>query len=289
MENVTEPVVPKKPHTSASQINTFTNCGEQYRRRYLEKEIIPPGVAAVRGSSVHKGAEHNFVQKIKTFKDLPKAEIVDRAVAEFEARVKADGVFMSDEEEAKGRAVVIGAEKDRTVRLTGVFASDVAPVYQPEAVELKQTIVLPKAPRDILGILDFVGTKVAEPTQKGIVDFKSVAKSKGQKTWDADPALSIYDLTFRAKEGRAPDFIAVEELVDTKVPKRVSITTSRSRRDFEALVARVNTVVSAVDAGVFVPANVGWWGCSPKWCGYWKTCAYVNAERKAAADSDDAG
>ena len=59
-----EPKKIEKPYISPSQLNTFENCGEAYKRRYLDKEIIPPVVAALRGTGVHRGAEMNFVQKI---------------------------------------------------------------------------------------------------------------------------------------------------------------------------------------------------------------------------------
>jgi hypothetical protein len=47
----------------------FQRCGEQYRRRYLENEIIPPGISARIGSGVHKAAEINFRAKIQTGED----------------------------------------------------------------------------------------------------------------------------------------------------------------------------------------------------------------------------
>lgn len=280
---------PKKPHVSPSQLSSFENCGEAYRRRYIEKHIIPPGVAALRGGSVHKGAELNFAQKIETKTDLPAKDIVDRAASEFDARIKAEGVFLAPEEEARGKAIVIGEEKDTTVALAGLFAAEVAPVYQPTAVEQSIRIELPNSPRDILGILDLTAQIVKEPARgEGIVDYKTGKKTKPQRDFDVSPQLSLYDLAYRATRGKAPDFIQVEQLISLKSgTKRVVNPTTRSAPDFRATVARVNAMISGLQAGVFIPASPGSWNCAPKWCGFFNTCPYVNSERKAAAEAGE--
>lgn len=276
---------PKKKHISPSQLNTFENCGEAYRRRYIEKEIIPPGVAALRGGSVHKGAEMNFEQKIESKVDLPKKDIVDRAVAEFEGRMKSDGLFIDSETLKRGKDIIVGEEKDTTVRLAGLFSDQVAPVYQPTAVEQKITIELPDSPRDLLGILDLTATIVADPSRgEGIVDYKTGKKTKSQGDFDTSAQITLYDLAFRAKRGKAPDFLQVEQLVDLKSgPKRVINQTTRTVADFKPAIARVNAMISGLEKGAFLPANAGAWNCSPKWCGYFGTCQFVNAERRAAA------
>lgn len=291
---------PKKPHISPSQLNTFENCGEAYRRRYLEGERIPPGVAAIRGGSVHKGAEMNFKSKLLTRVDLPRKDIVDRSAAEFDARLKLEGVFLAPEEASRGKEIVIGEEKDSTVRLAGLFADQVAPSYQPTAVEETIRIELPESPRDILGILDLTAVQLnpesmIEPLPEtiplmpeGIVDYKTSKKTKPQREFDTSAQLSIYDLAYRARYGRVPAFIKVEQLVDLKSgPKRVTNTTTRTTPDFKAAVARINVMMTGLEKGAFMPANPGSWNCSPKWCGYFPTCRFVNSERKAA--SEDAG
>lgn len=280
-----EAVPKKKAYISPSQLNTFENCGEAYRRRYIEKEIIPPGVAALRGGSVHKGAEMNFEQKIESRVDLPKDQIVERAVAEFDARMKAEGLFLDPEAQARGKAIVVGEEKDTTVRLAGLFSDQVAPVYQPTAVEQKITIELPESPRDLLGIIDLTATLVADPARgEGIIDYKTGKKTKSQGEFDTSAQITLYDLAYRAKRGKAPDFLQVEQLVDLKSgPKRVVNTTTRSVADFKPAVARVNAMISGLEKGAFLPANAGAWNCSPKWCGYFGTCQFVNSERRAAA------
>jgi hypothetical protein len=35
---------------------------------------------------------------------------------------------------------------------------------------------------------------------------------------------------------------------------------------------RLETAMIGIEKGNFLPASHGWWGCNPKWCGYWSTC-----------------
>ena len=82
----------KRPHISPSQISMYSRCGEQFRRRYLAKDIVPPGVALIKGSAVHKGIETNNEQKMESWADLPKDDIVEAAVSTVKEKVKNEGL-----------------------------------------------------------------------------------------------------------------------------------------------------------------------------------------------------
>ena len=47
----------KQKHISISQIMMYVRCGEQHRRRYQEGDILQPGIAQVKGTSIHLGAK----------------------------------------------------------------------------------------------------------------------------------------------------------------------------------------------------------------------------------------
>ncbi len=134
----------KKPYISASQLGMYERCGEQYRRRYIEKERIPPGVALLKGTGVHGGARVNFRQKVETHEDLPKKDIVEISVTEFERSYQNQGVLLTAEEESIGLQKVMGETKDSVVTLSGLFADEVAPVYQPAFVEESYRITIPR-------------------------------------------------------------------------------------------------------------------------------------------------
>jgi len=49
----------------------------------------------------------------------------------------------------------------------------------------------------------------------------------------------------------------------------------------------INAVVDGVKKGVFHPAPIGSWWCSPRFCGYWFSCPFINSERQAAAEENE--
>ena len=259
-----------KPHISPSRVNTFLKCGEQYRRRYIEGDVIPPGVAMIRGTSVHVAAEKNYIPKIESKVDLPKADIIAIAADTFDKKIKAEGVHLNDDEKSIGKKKVLGEGKDVTVALAGLFADELAPTIQPKLVEHKVRISLPKSSHDLLGIIDLVDD------EDYIRDLKTSKKKKSQFDVDSDFQFGFYPLIYKAKFGKFPKGIKIDTLLAQKTPKLQTIETTRNKADYQALLARVNVTIDGIKTGVFAPAPTGSWWCAPKWCGYYKTCPYVN-------------
>lgn len=272
---------PKKPHVSPAQLDLSTKCGEAYRRRYLENEKIPPGIAALQGTGVHGGAEANFRQKLETHQDLPASQIVEAAVASFEAEQARGGVALSEEEAARGATIVLGEAKDMVARMASFHAEVQAPDYQPALLEERIRIVLPEATHDIVGVLDLLDS------QHRVADFKTAAKRKNQAEVDQSVALTSYSAFAKIATGKAATEVRLDVIVKNKKLARQIITSDRSGPDYRVLANRTNALLAALKSGVFVPAYPGAWWCSPRWCGYWSTCPYVNAERKAKAEASE--
>jgi hypothetical protein len=265
----------RKPFLSPSQLDMYCKCPEQYRRRYIEHEKIPPGIAMVKGKSFHAGAEHNMRQKIESGVDLTAAEIVDVAVDSFEAEA-AGGLMFSWEEIARGAGIVIGEAKDSLVSLAGMHATHQAPDYQPVLVEATIEIELP-GPRNLLGVVDLADDK------DRVTDFKTSGRSKNQADADTSLQLTIYAAAFHAVIGRPPSEVRLDTLVELKKEtKRQVLATSREEADMVALANRINAVSKAIDAGIFTPAVPGSWWCSARWCGYHATCPFVNPNSRAS-------
>jgi len=269
-----------KPHLSATQITMLSNCGEQYKRRYVDGEIIPPGIALMKGGALHKGAETNMRQKLVSGMDLPKPEIVEATVAAFEAGLH--GMYaLTDEERSRGVSVVIGEAKDRLVEVATCHADEQAPDYQPVMVEETVRIELP-GPRDILGIID-----LADDLNR-ITDFKTASRRKRQDDADTNIQLSVYAAAFEVKMGIPPSEVRLDSIVQTKKStSRQVLISQRSRADFNVLAARINAAAKTIEAGTFMPAAIGWWGCSLRFCGFARSCPFFNAERKALGDGGE--
>lgn len=266
-----------KPHISPTQLDSYCRCPEAYRRRYLEGEIIPPDIARLKGKGFHAGAETNMRQKLETREDLPAGEIVDAAVAGFEAAAAGGYVLAEDETEAS-----VGQAKDSLVGMAKCHATDQAPDYQPVLVEKAVRIELP-GPRDLLGIIDLADDK------RRVVDFKTAARKKRQEDADSSVQLTTYAAAYHAETGEPPASLRLDSVVQTAGGKtyRDVLDTERTPADLAALAHRINAVTGAIEAGSFPPASPGSWWCSPRFCGYWSTCPYVNAERKALANAND--
>jgi hypothetical protein len=267
----------EKPHLSPTQIGMYGRCPEQYRRRYLEQDIIPPGIAAHVGTGLHRGAELNFALKIETRVDMPRADIIDAAVAGFEQGVRGTGVVYTDEEVSRGIKNVVGEATDQVVAVAGLFADEAAPEYQPTEVERSTRIVIPGAPYDLLGITDL------RDEEKRVVDFKTAGRRKSVNEAERSLQLTVYCAAYLVDHQEPPSEVRLDVITTGKKPVRQVLSSNRTQRDFVALRKRIEAVASAIQGGAFPPCDPGAWCCSPKWCGYWNSCPYVNSQRRAAA------
>ncbi len=252
-------------HFSFSQFNMFLKCGEQYRRRYVEKEIIPPGIALVRGSATHTGIEVNHRQKKETRQDLEKNHIIDIAVDEFDKKINRDGIATNGDRPVKD---IIGEGRDQTAALAGVYAEQVAPSIQPVMVEEKITIDIPGL-KPIYAVLDCLDEN------HNIREFKTAGKSKPQSEADNNLQFSIYGIAVKEKTGRMPENMYMDVLISTKEPKYQRLETHRAEDSYLHVIRLAAQVQRAIEKGVFLPAMPGSWWCSDKWCGYWKNCPYT--------------
>jgi hypothetical protein len=258
----------------------YCRCPEAYRRRYLEREIIPPGIAMLQGTAVHRAAAQNFQQKIESHQDITPTAMGALAASEFESAVMA-GVSFTEAEEGRGTRAVLGEAADAAVAMAEFHGAVQAPDYQPILVEHTVRIPLPMASHDLLGIIDLADD------QDRVTDFKTSARRKSQADADGSIQLTTYAAAFRAATHRPAKELRLDTIVrlKTKIDRDILLT-ARDGRDFEALARRINVVSQAIAAGIFPPATAGAWWCSPTWCGYWRTCPYVNSERRAAAESN---
>ena len=263
----------EKPYTSPSRLESFTRCPEAYRRRYLEGDIIPPAVAMLKGTGVHRGAQVNFEQKIATHEDLPAGEIVDAAVDGFETAL-AGGYELDADESERGTDIVIAEAKDETAKLARLHADQVAPEYQPTLVEQAVRVEL-SGSHDLFGVIDLADD------QGRVVDHKTAGKRKSQADVDGSIQLTYYAAAHLAFTGQPTSEVRLEVLIGKKSgAERQVLASQRDTRDFAALAARINAVNAAIESGNFPPASSSAWWCSSRFCGYHATCPYVRKERK---------
>ena len=247
-----------------SRMNMHLRCGEQDRRRYEEGEIIPPGIALIRGSSVHKGAEENNKHILASGKEIKKVDLIKLVRNEFSKRIKAEGIYLTKEEKFQKKTVIENG-KNEAMALTGVFADEVSPTIEPVKIEMPFEIEFKE---NILhGRIDLVD-------KKGLRDLKTSNKKKNQGEVDDSDQLSMYTLGYKFLFGKMPKTILMDVLVATKTPKYQPLTTKRTLKDIDVFLRRLYAVIEGIKKGVFLPTKPENWWCGEKWCGYYSTCKY---------------
>jgi len=275
----------EKQYISASRITTYGLCGEAYRRRYVEGEFRLPFTNLIKGTSFHDVAKLNNQQKIESKVDLPSDVLTDFAAQRVESRFSL-GVELTKDEKEKGSSATKGQLIDIVTAGAKLYAEN-AHDTQPVEVERKQRLVLPEWEKDIVYIMDV-------ETATGIKNFKFTGKKKSQNDVDVDTGLTAYCLAYFCKHGKMPEYVGFENYVAYVTPKRQelktaynALRTTRASMDFQNFINRATHMLKAIDSGIFMPAPVGAWKCSDKYCEYYKDCKYINYERQSAAESEE--
>ena len=250
----------------------FQRCGEQWRRRYLEGEIIPPGIAARVGTGVHKAAETNFKQKIKTGQDMPLDAVQDCAAEAYNKALQ-DGVFFAPDE-VPGAKKAMAEGKDSAVALATVFRQQLAPTITPRFVEHKVTLELEGVPLPIITILD------CYTEDNKLRDLKTSGKKWSEDKAHTSPQPTAYRESIKQETGEYPEELLFDVLVNNKTPVLQTIPTIRGNDDRAILTRHFCIMTDSINAGIFPPAQPDHWCCSMKFCGYFFTCPHIPAHRK---------
>ena len=252
---------------SQSMLGMFLRCQQQFERRYLKGEIIPPGISARRGSGVHKAAAHNFIQKRTTLEDEPVSVLQDVARDEYVRLVKDEGVFIPPDKVTEKDAL-LNDGLNATVSLTKCFRDTLAPlVVEPEIVEERLEV-------DVgLGV-PIQGTLDLTAAGGWLVDIKTAEKSKSKNEADNSLQLSLYAGLYFSRMNKWPEKLSLEILVNTKEPKLQSLETIRGIEEWNNLILRLQLMLAQIRTGLFPPCDPNNWACSPSFCGYWFTCKY---------------
>jgi hypothetical protein len=258
-----------RPQLHYSALMMLSKCGEQLRRRYIEGDIVPPGIAAVVGTATHSSVRANLSEKIQSGRLLTPTDAMaiarDQLNEEWEK-----GVLINDEERSRGIKALRGEAVDKVVRLAGAHAERIAPILTPTHVERSWLIELRGFPMDLAGCIDIQEGSIS------VRDTKTSAKSPSADAADKSEQLTVYSMAVSVLDGAPPRSVALDYLVDLKRGTKVQCLVShRTREDFEPVLRRVENAAYAIEKGVFVPARADDWWCSRTWCGYYDTCKYV--------------
>ena len=247
-------------------IAMWLRCGEQFRRRYIEKEIIPPGITARRGSAVHKAAEINHKQKIQTKKDMPLDDLKDATRDTYIHLIKEEGVFIP-KEYASEKKKLLNEGLNQALSATEIYSDIVAPQIQPKKVEYTIQKKLDGFDLPLEGKVDVVN-ETGE-----VIDLK-VKRRESQAWADREIQPSFYTLLLK-DEGNYPEFV-YQIITPLKTTTNVqTLRTRRTSQDIEILKMYIEAFIRDLETGNFKPCHPENWMCSPLYCGYYYTCKYA--------------
>jgi len=256
---------------SQTAINQFFRCGEQFRRRYIEGEIIPPGIAAKIGTGLHKGAEVNYWAKLITGTDEP-MDIVTDAARDGYVKSLQDGVFFPPDE-ISGAKKKLAEGADIAVSLARTFRTELAPTVQPKLIEQALYLEVPDLPLPFRGVIDLLTDRHEWR------DLKSSEKKWPEGRVDSEIQATLYWKLVKESTGQAPNRLFYDIFTKSGF-KYQCVETERAEADFDVLVDKAKVMWKSITAGVFHPAQAGNWLCSQKWCGYFWSCKFIPAHRK---------
>ena len=251
---------------SQSMYGQFQRCPAQFERRWVYGDIIPPGIAARRGSSVHFAAELNHIQKVGSLVDLPLDVLQDAARDEYVRLVKECGVFVPRDQMSEKNALLAEGLDDAT-RLAKLYKEELAPKIQPIWAERRVYV-------DAGLAVPLAGTIDVLAEGHILRDMKTSAKTQPQAFADNSLQLTFYAGLVANESGVWPFKILMDVLVNKKVPELVTLVASRVPQDFATLIERVGIMLAQVETGLFPPCQPDSWWCSERWCGYWHSCKW---------------
>lgn len=266
-------------YVSHSQIDMLSRCGQQWVFRYVDGLRVPPSVKMVIGNAVDRGVGPN----LRSMRDgegmLTEEDVAERTYDGLLYEWGARGVVLDESEKEDGLVKTRGKAADRAVAMATLHRRAVAPKLKPTHVQRRFEIKVPGYDATLVGVID-----TQEGTERAR-DTKTTAKSINTGSADADEStqLTMYSMAIEVADGKAPDSLHLDYLVDKshlktpKPPTLVQLATARSRDHYRALLMRLEQALKVMESGIITPAPPGSWWCSPKWCGYWDRCPFVSS------------
>jgi len=255
-------------HISFTQLNMLLRCGEQYNRRYVNKEVLAPSGSMVRGRACHKTEEKNFKMKIDSHIDIPLEEAKDIFSDQWE-QGKYQIVWTQEELGDDSPKKAEAKYKDTGIGLISVYHTELAPGVRPLKVEEKFVVKFEGGYPNLEGIIDRIDIDFV------VTDMKFQAKSPTADDIAKDIQMTAYDLGFRQTFGKKPTKLKKEYSIATKVPKTmIQEADPREDETLNRFLYRLEKAMEVIQKGVFQPAPIGAWWCNPKYCGYFQSCRY---------------
>lgn len=246
-----------------SGVEQFIRCPAQWFRAQVLKDYQKPSAAASLGTSLHKGAEVGYLERIKSG-SLPPLSVLQDVVVETWKECNQD----QDLEYYEGESYQ--SMEDQLLEGLFKYYKIVMPTTFPKNVESRYTINIES---DVVGS---VSGSIDIDLPNGIADIKVTKKRVNAENYTMQQ--SIYSLLKEAN-GERVDYVKLHNVVRGGEVKIVDLAIKREYARFW-----VNSIIDTLEEfnatknprlfrGSSPSSN---YLCSEKWCGYWNICPFVN-------------
>jgi CRISPR/Cas system-associated exonuclease Cas4 (RecB family) len=260
-----------------SLLNAMAKCPAQVYYSRIKDLRIPPGVAARKGSSVHKGAEH--IHRVKVAKGIepPEDEATDATRDEYMRLIKEEGVFLTPEEQ-ENKSEVLNEGLNEALSAVKVYRRHIAPTLKEIALIEERLFAdigvgLPLSGKPDV-IVDATNTDLKTSAKRWVegtehltlqpTTYRLLLKANG-----FGPLPSRYVILSSMKSGPKDKSLIFDEGVCCEIR-----STDRTDAQEEKLINRCAAVAAQLKHGDFPPGPPDQWWCTPKFCGYTGICKY---------------
>jgi len=253
----------KKPHLSASSINSYLECGLQYKFSRVDK--LKPDFTAdalVYGSTIHKAIE--YVQTNRLFGDPTSTQ---EAAAFFEKHWREAAEDNENIKYKKGSSFSSLLKQGMalmTVYVENFPDTGCSVLALEEPFELKlEGVDIP-----LIGVMDMV-----EEDESGtiiITDHKTAARAFSSDEVDKNFQLTVYHMAARKNGYSDRDILMKFDcLIKTRTPRFEQVYTTRSNSAEHRALKKIQSVWDGIQKEIFIP-NDNSWRCST--CSYKSHC-----------------
>lgn len=257
----------KTNHRSVSQINTYTSCPRKYRFAYVDEgiEIMTDNSDKTLGQAIHKAQEFNYIQKIKSKKDLPLEEI-DNFMREFLINEFKNNESNTEFFKVKyGKQVTPESLIAQASGMLEVLYKEVMVNTQPLYVEMP--ITLNMFGQEFLLFIDLIDSDWK------VRDLKTSASKYQDTAIERNTQLIAYALAFRKKFGKKESAVQLDVITKTKTPQVQQLSTVVTDADIARFLDTLEQVNKAIEHSIFPPVDNPM-TCS--WCDFKELCAEDN-------------
>ena len=250
--NIDEGNLPRG-YLSPSSIGKMQNCGQQFKRYYIDGEDGgPPSPKMLLGTDVH--------QMVEDFCTLYFQKCDEAALLPEEISVKTRKYVWPSLEEI----IDFSPQGEEPQNIFELWYKEMTEsLYVP--LQSESTFYCASGETPIMCKVDLILLDLATNT-RSVIDLKIGAKKR-------DPAESTQLHLYSAATGIQS--IGYWQMVPPKVRvgAKSILTIKEVDNSFLSHVERtVNEVARSIQAEIFIPAQPGDWMCSPKYCGHFNPC-----------------